>query len=157
VDPPDLLDPSPKPADEDDSLRDRGEYEQKARTVDGDDCGKTVEHRPIVTRNARDPRQAPMQRDRKTRECPNCGWEEDADAKFCSVCQTSFNKTELLNIPDIQAHRTPENPLANVVDPAGSEPGSADLKTIINRLPDKVKYGGLACVIIMLLLIIFGR
>jgi len=46
--------------------------------------------------------------------CPNCGWEEDIHAKFCSMCRYSFNKTDKI---DLNAMRQPgfadpaDNPL----------------------------------------------
>jgi serine/threonine protein kinase len=46
--------------------------------------------------------------------CPNCGWEEDVGAKFCSICRYSFNRTDKI---DLNAMKQPgfadpsENPL----------------------------------------------
>jgi tRNA A-37 threonylcarbamoyl transferase component Bud32 len=30
--------------------------------------------------------------------CPRCGWEEDSTARFCSVCNYSFNKTQKIEV-----------------------------------------------------------
>jgi serine/threonine protein kinase len=44
--------------------------------------------------------------------CSRCGWEEDADAKFCSLCLRRFNKTDKLNVPGPDGIPNPdENPL----------------------------------------------
>ncbi len=34
--------------------------------------------------------------------CPKCGWEEDAHAKFCSMCHHSFNRTARLDLAALQ-------------------------------------------------------
>ena len=42
--------------------------------------------------------------------CPRCGWEEDADARFCSLCLRRFNKTDKLSV---HAFETLDNPVEN--------------------------------------------
>jgi serine/threonine protein kinase len=121
----------------------------------GDDSRlKTEEHKPIIARRDEAPRENPAKRDRSTRECPKCGWEEDVDAKFCSVCRCSFNKTEPLNLARLQNGEQPENPLRNARVPH-FDPD--EMMSWFQRLPDSMKYGGLAGLIILLLLIVFGR
>jgi len=45
--------------------------------------------------------------------CPRCGWEEEADAKFCSLCLRRFNKTDKLDVRVLSTMENPvENPLA---------------------------------------------
>jgi serine/threonine protein kinase len=45
--------------------------------------------------------------------CPRCGWEEEADAKFCSLCLRRFNKTDKIDVRSFQSADNPEeNPLA---------------------------------------------
>jgi hypothetical protein len=48
--------------------------------------------------------------------CPRCGWEEEADAKFCSLCLRRFNKTDKLSVRGFDNVSNPEeNPLAEPV------------------------------------------
>jgi tRNA A-37 threonylcarbamoyl transferase component Bud32 len=42
--------------------------------------------------------------------CSHCGWEEEADAKFCSLCLRRFNKTDKL---DVRAFENTDNPEQN--------------------------------------------
>jgi serine/threonine protein kinase len=110
---------------------------------------KTVEHHPINEHKKKD---APA-RKTPTRTCPKCGWEEDADAKFCSICLFNFNKTEPLNLAALQSGGKVENPLA--ADKSYTVPTSSLDR--FRELPNNVKYGGLAGLIVLLLLVIFGR
>ncbi len=116
------------------------------------DLGKTVEHHPINQRGEHQP--AGTRKAAATRKCPKCGWDEDAEAKFCSVCLLSFNKTEPISLADLQGGRIPDNPLAATVDNHIPVAGLVDR---IRELPNNIKYGGLAAMVIFLLLIVFGR
>jgi tRNA A-37 threonylcarbamoyl transferase component Bud32 len=52
--------------------------------------------------------------------CPACGWEEDAYARFCSMCHKTFNKTDKINvrIPREPGFEDPlDNPLMDGHDP----------------------------------------
>ena len=91
---------------------------------------------------------------RSTRKCPKCGWDEDADAKFCSICLFSFNKTEQLDLASLQGAPQIPNPLADESPRATRRPNLTDW---FHELPNNVKYGGLAAIIILLLLILLGR
>jgi len=45
--------------------------------------------------------------------CSRCGWEEDADAKFCSLCLRRFNKTDKIDVRSLENVDNPdENPLS---------------------------------------------
>jgi tRNA A-37 threonylcarbamoyl transferase component Bud32 len=111
---------------------------------------KTVEHHPI---HERKPGDGPAKK-RVTRKCPKCGWDEDVEAKFCSICLFNFNRTEPLNLAAIQEKGQVDNPLAD--NRYGKLPAQ-NLIDKIRGLPTTVQYGGLAGLIILLLLIIFGR
>lgn len=122
------------------------------KTADSWDASrdKTVEHHPVDDRKHGEV----PKRQRVTRKCPKCGWDEDVEAKFCSICLYNFNKTERLNLAAIQEKNAVENPLAESEQrrfPTG------DLLEKIREMPRNVLYGGLAGLIILLLLIIFGR
>jgi hypothetical protein len=118
------------------------------------DLGKTVEHHPINER-ADGPFSARPKKPSATRKCPKCGWDEDADAGFCSICMVSFNKTEPLSLEELQGRRQSKNPLAVETD-NGHHLGAGPLDKF-RELPSNVKYGGLAALIVLLLLIVFGR
>jgi tRNA A-37 threonylcarbamoyl transferase component Bud32 len=52
--------------------------------------------------------------------CPRCGWEEEADAKFCSLCLRRFNKTDKLSLRGLDNAVNPEeNPLSAPDRPSG--------------------------------------
>jgi len=116
------------------------------------DLNKTVEHHPINERGEHQP--AGPRKAAAKRKCPKCGWDEDTEAKFCSVCLFSFNKTEPISLADLQGGRIPDNPLAAVVEQYIPVAGLVDR---IRELPTNVKYGSLAALVILLLLIVFGR
>ena len=111
------------------------------------DLGKTVEYQQ--SNKSGEGRQPAAKR-----KCPKCGWEEDADAKFCSVCLFNFNKTEPMSLADLQGGQQSVNPLAAVVDNFVPVASIADR---IRELPNNIKYGGLAGLVILLLLIVFAR
>jgi serine/threonine protein kinase len=113
----------------------------------------TVEHHPIND-GASGRREDTPDAARSTRKCPKCGWDEDADAKFCSICLFSFNKTEQLDLASLQGGPRIPNPLADESPRATRRPNLPDW---FHELPNNVKYGGLAAIIILLLLILFGR
>jgi serine/threonine protein kinase len=114
---------------------------------------KTVEHHPINERgDSWHPKES--KKPGATRECPKCGWDEDADARFCSVCLFNFNKTEPFNLAELQGGQPAQNPLR------AESNGYEFNRRLIDRfhdLPNNIKYGGLAALVILLLLIIFGR
>ena len=121
---------------------------------DDNDRLKTEEHKPIVTARETQSQDTSAGRERSTRECPKCGWEEDIDAKFCSVCRCNFNKTEPLNLAQLQNGQLPDNPLRRS---AGQPFDPAEMMSWFEKLPNSMKFGGLAGLVILLLLIIFGR
>jgi serine/threonine-protein kinase len=44
--------------------------------------------------------------------CSRCGWEEEADARFCSLCLRRFNKTDKIDVRTLEPLDNPaENPL----------------------------------------------
>jgi serine/threonine-protein kinase len=148
--------PAPKPAPEVPPANNAGEASggkssSGRRERDGADTSKTTEHKPITTRPAGNQVGRARSAERSTRGCPKCGWEEDADAKFCSVCRFNFNKTEPLTLTDLQKNLGADNPLSEGVD-TGFDPLS-----VLKNLPAAVKYGGLAGLIVLVLLIVFGR
>jgi hypothetical protein len=53
--------------------------------------------------------------------CSHCGWEEDADAKFCSLCLRRFNKTDKI---DVRALETMDNPDENPLSLPDTTPNS---------------------------------
>jgi len=56
--------------------------------------------------------------DHKERQCPACGWEEDEDAEYCSLCLQRFEpKRSEKNVSP-----PPENPLGDLDRSASSRP-----------------------------------
>jgi hypothetical protein len=81
-----------------------------------------VEAKPVgVTKEPSDAKQEAIiknvQQERLTSSggiiCSRCGWEEDADAKFCSLCLRRFNKTDKIDVRALETLDNPEkNPLS---------------------------------------------
>jgi serine/threonine protein kinase len=116
----------------------------------GDASARTVEYHPINQK--RDDRPVPQKT--PTRLCPRCGWEEDADAKFCSICMFNFHKTAPLDLESLSTGVVIPNPQARG---RRRTTHPTNLRDWFNELPNTVKYVGLAGLVLMLLLIIFGR
>ena len=149
----------------------RAETDRGPRPEPGDPPGRdgigdrTVEHHPINERQSsvddkksnvgeKRPSDVPFSQRQSTRLCPKCGWEEDADAKFCSICLLNFHKTEPIDLAALQSGATTDNPLA--VKRNHTLPQTSVVEKL-RELPTNIKYGGLAGLIVLLLLIIFGR
>lgn len=45
--------------------------------------------------------------------CPRCGWEEEPDARFCSLCLQTFNKTDKIDVPNFTARPGFDDPGEN--------------------------------------------
>jgi hypothetical protein len=45
--------------------------------------------------------------------CPRCGWEEEPDARFCSLCLQHFNKTDKIDAPNFTTRPGFDNPEEN--------------------------------------------
>lgn len=45
--------------------------------------------------------------------CPRCGWEEEPDARFCSLCLQHFNKTDKIDVPNFASRPGFDNPGEN--------------------------------------------
>lgn len=45
--------------------------------------------------------------------CPRCGWEEEPDARFCSMCLQHFNKTDRIDAPNFTTRPGFDNPEEN--------------------------------------------
>jgi hypothetical protein len=125
------------------------------------DLETTVEHHPINPRTYEHHPSKTSQPVEK-RKCPKCGWDEDAEAKFCSICLFNFNKTEQLALARLRGWQQPPNPLVaecarEIRGKVGLLDRFRELPTKFRELPTNLKYGGLAAIIVLLLLIVFGR
>lgn len=58
--------------------------------------------------------------------CPRCGWEEEPDARFCSLCLQHFNKTDKIDVPNFASRPgfddPGENPLSDEDRPEAAPP-----------------------------------
>lgn len=91
---------------------------------------------------------------RDGRTCPACGWVDEYDAEFCSVCLKRFTRPKK---PDVGALRDPavaDNPL----DESGQRrAGVAEYASSVARLPWAAKLAGAAFLVLLFLLIAFLR
>ncbi|HEX5132959.1 MAG TPA: protein kinase [Candidatus Krumholzibacteria bacterium] len=86
--------------------------------------------------------------------CPSCGWEEDADAKFCTMCHRTFNKTDKL---DLRANQIPgfEDPEDNPLqDGAAAAPRRALAVPWLGELSYPVVFAGIAGLAILLVAVV---
>jgi len=87
--------------------------------------------------------------------CPKCGWEAEADARFCAICLFSFEKRETLSFTDLHNCLVTENPLEQ---PRQRTPRSAtEFARTFRGLPRNVKIAGLVGLVILLVLVVFSR
>jgi hypothetical protein len=89
--------------------------------------------------------------------CPNCGWEEDAHARFCSMCRHNFNKTDKI---DVRSLRQPgfENPFDNPLMHGEAAPAPDGLRgSILARVPAPLLIGAGLVLFILPLLIALAR
>jgi len=87
--------------------------------------------------------------------CPKCGWEAEADARFCAICLFSFEKRETLSFTDLHNCLVTENPLEQ---PPQRTPRSATaFARTFRGLPRNVKIAGLVGLVMLLILVVFSR
>lgn len=125
-----------------------GEADPPAGTVQFDQ-EKTEQYHPIRSARSKGVRAAA----KPSIICPKCGWEGDADARFCPICLFEFNKTETIDLNAV-ARNVTENPLQERVHEHFS---AAGLVARWSGLPTKVKGGLLVTLFVLALLIIFSR
>jgi tRNA A-37 threonylcarbamoyl transferase component Bud32 len=87
--------------------------------------------------------------------CSRCGWEEDVDAKFCSICLRRFNKTDKL---DVRALETPDNPSENPLSVTES-PNTSVTEAIewFRSIPPVVLMVGSGALVLLAIIIFAAR
>jgi hypothetical protein len=90
--------------------------------------------------------------------CPNCGWEEDAHAKFCTMCHRTFNKTDKI---DVRKLRLPgfENPLDNpLMDDAAHAGHGHHAARSLSEIPAWILISiGAAALLLPVVVLLFSR
>ncbi|HEX6790980.1 MAG TPA: serine/threonine-protein kinase [Candidatus Krumholzibacteria bacterium] len=85
--------------------------------------------------------------------CPRCGWEEDADAKFCSLCLRRFNKTDKLSLRSLDPVDNPsENPLLEHTPAPPNE-----VVEWFRSVPPAVLAVGSAALLLLVVFLFFAR
>ncbi len=84
--------------------------------------------------------------------CPSCGWEEDRDAKFCSVCGHRFTPTESIDLRVLQERQAE---LAREMGEGGEDGASTSFR--FSDLPMSMRVALGVGVGLLLLLILLGR
>jgi tRNA A-37 threonylcarbamoyl transferase component Bud32 len=94
--------------------------------------------------------------------CPRCGWEEEADARFCSLCLQQFNKTDKIDAmnfgsggfanPDLNPHSDakPASPSARAERVVGGTPWLASRR-------NRIVVGAAGVGVVLLLVILLAR
>ena len=85
--------------------------------------------------------------------CPGCGWEEDREAKFCSVCGHRFTPTETLDLRVLQQRQAE---LARQ-EAEAQEPADASEGFDLSDVPASVRVALGIGIVVLLALIVFGR
>jgi serine/threonine protein kinase len=84
--------------------------------------------------------------------CPRCGWEEEADAKFCSLCLRRFNKTDKLSVRGFENLANPEeNPLTE------AEKKPNEVMQWLRSVPPAVLAVGSGAILVTVILLFFLR
>ncbi len=106
-------------------------------TLRSDPAGKTVERRSTTGGIL----------------CPRCGWEEEADARFCSICLRLFDKTDKIDVPGM--HSGFANPSENPLDGQPAAPAAAARAW---RRPGvrRALYAGAAAVLVIAALLVLA-
>jgi uncharacterized membrane protein YvbJ len=84
--------------------------------------------------------------------CPKCGWDVDDDARFCPICLSTFDKSKKLDLVALN-NQVRDNPLT----PSRNKKLSGAVLGKLSGLPTNAKWAVLGTLIIILLMIIFGR
>ncbi len=88
--------------------------------------------------------------------CPRCGWEEEPDARFCSLCLHHFNKTDKIDVPDFVARPGFEDPGENPLSEGG--PDNPVPKLAVPPNPRRMLYiAGGAIVVVGTLVFLLAR
>ncbi len=87
--------------------------------------------------------------------CPRCGWEEEPDARFCSLCLHHFNKTDKINVAEFVGRPGFDDPGENPLS-EGAEP------RVVSALPflqdrKRLVYVGAAVAFVILLVYLAAR
>ncbi len=91
--------------------------------------------------------------------CPRCGWEEEPDARFCSLCLQHFNKTDKIDVPNFASRPGFDDPGENPLSDGELE--SAAPRARAASFPmDKKRFliiGGGAVAVVTLLVLLLAR
>lgn len=94
------------------------------------------------------------------RTCPECGWVEDPDAMFCSVCLHRFEGERAINLRDLGNRQieSGDNPLAvGPPRPSGAAGTAGGLVGLVRRLPPSVTIGAGILLLVVLLSLVLRR
>ncbi|HKW15691.1 MAG TPA: serine/threonine-protein kinase [Candidatus Krumholzibacteria bacterium] len=83
--------------------------------------------------------------------CSHCGWEEEADAKFCSLCRRRFNKTDKIDVRALEILDNPdENPLSL---PDATPANLREAAKWFKSVPPMVMIGASAALLLIVIII----
>jgi hypothetical protein len=87
--------------------------------------------------------------------CPRCGWEEESDARFCSLCLCRFNKTDKIDVHGLQPGN---NPTLNPLGPEeGAPAGSGGFRRVLAGRPVTLYVLGTGLVLLIAILVATHR
>lgn len=88
-------------------------------------------------------------------QCSRCGWEEEADARFCSLCLRRFNKTDKIDVRALEPLDNPaENPLSA---PESPRVQARDALTWFRSVPPLVIIIACAALLLGVVIVLIAR
>ena len=90
--------------------------------------------------------------------CPRCGWEEEPDARFCSLCLQHFNKTDKIDVPNFASRPGFDDPGENPLSEDEIERAAAPRRSALPMDRKRVLLiAGAAVVVVGALVLLLGR
>ncbi|HET6463378.1 MAG TPA: hypothetical protein VFH33_06215, partial [Candidatus Krumholzibacteria bacterium] len=87
--------------------------------------------------------------------CSHCGWEEEADARFCSLCLRRFNKTDKI---DLRALEHKDNPVENPLSlPEAPDTHVAEALAWFRNVPPVVLIIGSGALLLVVVIVFIAR
>ncbi len=89
--------------------------------------------------------------------CPRCGWEEEPDARFCSLCLQHFNKTDKIDVPNFTSRPGFDDPGENPLSDGDHESVVAPRSNVPMDRKRMILIAGGVVVVVGALVLLLGR
>ena len=117
-----------------------------------------VEERPVAPITSKELTKPPERRSATGGIlCPRCGWEEEPDARFCSLCLQHFNKTDKIDVPNFISRPGFDDPGENPLSESDAEAVAKPRVAFALDPKHKLIMAGAAVAIVALLVFLLAR